>query len=778
MALSANPIGDVSVAVTKNDPAERPALADERAHVEVLYRRLDRMREETLRLRTENMRAGDGTPGGRVQQDIALQHHNATIASLNLAEDRLVFGRIDSVDPATGEVELMHIGRLGMFGEGADDRQLLMDWRAPSARPFYVATAGHPLGLSRRRHLRVRRRRLESMNDEYLDTSPATLAALGVSADEVVASSGPGGESALLDALNAPRTGRMSDIVETIQAEQDDIIRSDRAGVLVVQGGPGTGKTAVALHRAAYLLYTHRDQLSSRGVLMIGPNRTFIDYIGSVLPSLGENAVVLRTLGELVPGVSATRHDDPEVARLKGRRSAAGIIANAVLDRQRLPKRAFTLLTGQGAVDVTADMLRRAQARGWASRLPHNRARTVVIRSLVRDLARQVARRQSKGVNQDAEISAEDYKEIRRDLATDETVAAALAPLWPEVSPARLLSELFTVPGRLAFAAPELSPQQRELLMRSPGSTWTVSDVPLLDEAAELLGEAPKANQDTAQREARQEYAQGVLDMLEEARSVGEEEGLGAILGMVGAADLADVRDQDQLVGSTADRAGDDREWTYGHVMVDEAQELSPMAWRAVLRRCPARSMTLVGDVAQTSDPAGATSWAKALKPHVGDGWRLAELTVNYRTPAEISAVADRVLRRINPRWTAPTAIRSAGVDPWWRQSEPDRLTADVLAAARDELEQAPGRSLAVLVPRALQHRLQNELAAEGHGERAVVLSVPEAKGLEFDIVLLVEPDLIERESSRGLGDVYVAVTRATQRLGVLYTGRPPRISR
>ncbi|MTD13971.1 AAA family ATPase [Nakamurella sp. YIM 132087] len=729
------------------------------------------MRAETLALRDSYSAKGDGTPGGRVQQDIGWSHHNASLTALNVAEDRLCFGRIDTTDG-----ESMHIGRMGMFEEGASDRQLLMDWRAPSARPFYVATAAHPLGLLRRRHLRIRRRRLESLSDEFLDVSAEALQRAGISPDEVAATSGLAGESALMTALNAPRTGRMSDIVETIQSEQDTIIRSERNGVLVVQGGPGTGKTAVALHRAAYLLYTFREQLASRGVLLIGPNRTFLSYIGQVLPSLGENAVVLSTLGDLFPGVSATAADRPEVARIKGRRSMAGMVANALLDRQRMPKTAVVIESGLGRLVLQPEDLKRAQDRGWAGRIPHNRARAAVVRYLLRRLARQVKERQTSGLGGEIPFTAEDMAQVVADLREDEAVQSALHGLWPLMTAQRLLSDLYASPRRLAFAAPDLQERARDLLHREPGAPWTISDVPLLDEAAELLGEPRLADQAEAERVAAREYAQGVLDMLND----GQDETDQPLLSMISAADLAALREEQVTLSSTAERAAQDREWTYGHVVVDEAQELSPMAWRMVIRRCPARSMTLVGDIAQTSDPSGATSWDRALRPHVGDRWRLAELTVNYRTPLEISRVADRVLRRIDRTLQPPEAVRSTGVQPWWQEVSPEKLADATVHAVRDELPPGGQEHLAVLVPYALRDELADALRA-GHGDltdRVVVLTVPEAKGLEFDVVILVEPDRIEDESPRGLGDVYVALTRATQRLGVLWTGRQPRIAR
>jgi DNA helicase IV len=775
------------------DPPDDPVV-EEQVAVDELYRRLDDLRTERIELRDRYISRSDNTPGGRVERDVAYANHAAAVVALNAAEDRLCFGRIDRADG-----ESMHIGRMGIFADSGDHRQLLMDWRAPSARPFYVATAANPLGLRRRRYITTRRRQVVTVNDEYLDlTDPQALAQARVNGG------GPAGEAALLAALRAPRTGRMSDIVATIQAEQDRIIRADLNGILVVQGGPGTGKTAVALHRAAYLLYNHRDQLQQRGVLILGPNPTFLEYIGQVLPSLGENAVVLSTVADLFPGVSAQAVEQPEVARIKGRTAMTTVIANAVLHRQALPKAPIEVPfegAPQGRLTLGRDILRPARDRAWASRRPHNRARPVFVRRVIDGLVRQVAARLGTGPDGESLATADDLAAIRQDLIEHEGLRDALRGVWPALTPQRLLADLLGSADRLEFAAENLREHDRALLLRTDDPAgWTPADVPLLDEAAELLGVLDAAAAAAAVAGAEDAgYAAEVLDLLGANDDLDPEDvGLHSMVGMVNAATLAGLHEQVIDWTSTAERAAADREWTYGHVIVDEAQELSAMAWRMVMRRCPMRSMTRVGDLAQTSDPAGALSWSRMLRPYVRGRFTIEELTVNYRTPAEIMAVAEPVLSAIDPELQAPRSVRDTGVWPAHRRVASADLAAQVVDVVRDE-DDEPG-TVAVIVPRSRFAAIAAavERARTGAPEPAaespqpslfevvdagtdlrrhvVVLTVVQAKGLEFDSVIVADPAGVIAESERGLSDLYVALTRTTQRLTVLHTGDLPAV--
>jgi DNA helicase IV len=762
-------------------------MAREQQYVTMLYDRLDGLRERTSARLAAVLRDVAETPQSRVERDAAGARYTGRLAQLAAAENGLVFGRLDFRDGIC-----RYIGRLGILDDSEDYEPLLMDWRAPAARPFYVATAITPEGVRRRRHIRTRRRTVVGIDDEVLDLEQAAAAA------------GPGGregltgEAALLAALNAGRTGRMGDIVATIQAEQDRVIRSGHTGVLVVQGGPGTGKTVVALHRAAYLLYTYRDQLARRGVLIIGPNATFLQYIGQVLPSLGETGVVLSTIAELYPGVSADRSEPAATAAIKGRADMADVVAAAVRDRQWLPADHLEVVVDREVLRLDRRTCEQARARARRSRLPHNLARPIVAAYVIDALARQIADRLGADPYAEDPLGADDapgsganyfdpddIDEVRRELRGNPRVRAAIDELWPALTARRLLADLFASPERLAAAAPGMTGAERAALLRDPGAGWTVADIPLLDEAAELLGDDDHEARERAERQRRRRqlaYAQGVLDIL--ARDVDSDEEALMVTDLLDADLLAD-RHEELDTRTVAERAADERTWTFGHVIVDEAQELSPMAWRSLMRRCPTRSMTLAGDLAQTGDLAGTSSWRQVLEPYVADRWRLAELTVNYRTPAEIMAVAARLPGELDPDFRPPRSVRETGVRPWRIEVPPEELATRLTSAAADAAaEVGDAGRVAVIVPAsrlvdlggALTRTLPDVTVGEGAelAGAVVVLTVRQAKGLEFDTVLIADPGQILAESERGRNDLYVALTRATKRLGILHSGPPP----
>lgn len=735
-----------------HDRGHDDAIHHEQAYVDMLFSRLD-AEVATARRRladvSRNLDPANPKAEALVQRETEYHQLGAKLDRLNLAQIGLVFGRIDIAAPGDNpvpgnpELDRRYIGRMGLDDRADSYRTLLVDWRAPMARPFYLATTAHPEGVTLRRHIRTNGRMVTDVSDEHVGAAPEDAAQqedwLGVA-----------GETALVAALNQPRTGRMASIVETIQREQDEIIRDNTRGVMVVEGGPGTGKTAVALHRVAYLLYTWREQLARTGVLIVGPNSTFLDYISHVLPELGETGVVLSTVSQLYPGVAApfapTLREDPLTREIKGSAEMATILAEAVRDRQELPGAPLTLRTGSLSLTVDQDMVRRARTRARRSRRPHNQARAVFRDALLDLLAAQLAETIGAdplgGKNL---LSAADVDQLHDDLDAEPDVDLIVEELWPALTPEQLAQGLFTDAQPIARAAHDYDEETRAALLRhQPG--WADSDAALLDELAELLGPLPPSarpdadgtpSPDGADDAAEILEAQETLDILEGSQATDNDddafdaEYLSAhdVIDAAGLAARQETRDD----RSTAQRARADRTWAYGHVVVDEAQELSPMEWRMVFRRCPNRWMTLVGDPAQTSAPAGVDSWEAALSPFVGSRLRTHRLTINYRTPAEVTAYANDILARIDPQATPAQAIRESG--------HPVRT----LPAGAPVPTPADGRPVTVI-------------------NAANVASI---KGLEFDHVLVDAPGDIVSASPQGLQDLYVAVTRATQSLTI-----------
>jgi len=751
-------------------------LRSEQAYLTTLYHRLDNLRDQAdHRLKAILLEAG-GTPQGRAQREATRGHYAEQLAQMNAVENGLCFGRLDF---RAGEPR--YIGRLGLSAEEHDRDPLLVDWRAPAARPFYLATAVSPEGVNRRRHLRTRGRVLTGIDDEVLD-----LTAAGAGGREDVT-----GEAALLSALTASRTGRMRDIVETIQAEQDEIIRAGLNGLMVVQGGPGTGKTAVALHRAAYLLYTYRAELTKRGVLILGPNTTFLRYISQVLPSLAETGVLLATLGDMFPGVRAKGVESPATSAVKGRLGMLDVLSRAVADRQTVPDDFVEVDHDGYPLRIERAVLEDARAAARKSGRPHNVARQIFVTEAIHALSLQIAERiGADPLGGDNLLSEADLAETRRELREDVDVQMALFEFWPVLTARQVLRDLLSDADRLESAAGHLRPEDRRLLLRAREARWTPADVPLLDELAELLGVDDTLRARAAAEERRQaiEYAEGVLEIVEGSRSLDFEDQEEEILSAIDVVDASAFVERHEVIDTrtAAERAAADRTWVFGHVIVDEAQELSPMAWRLLMRRCPSRSMTVVGDVAQTSELAGTTGWEQVFEPYVAQRWNLVELTVNYRTPAEVMAVAADVLAAVDPALQPPRSVRSAGEEPWSLRVPRAALAAEVIAAVRLEAAEVGQGRVGVLVPEALEPELGRRLveavpgAAVGEQpdllNQVVLMTVRQAKGLEFDAVVVVEPDEIIAESPRGLSDLYVAVTRATRRLGVLHTTDLPKV--
>ena len=774
-------------------------IASEQRIVELAYSELDRQLADAKRSLAATEAGGvGGTHQSRGERDAYAAHYTSLISSLEGVEDRLVFGRMDlspeavaaqgsaSTGPVTDSGRRHYVGRTGL--QDAQHREVVLDWRAPLARAFYQATASNPMGLMRRRHIETRQRRVLGLEDELIDVSglEAVPGDAGPGEVENAMVAGLQGEGALIAAMSAARDGRMSDIVATIQAEQDRIVTSNGTGALVVQGGPGTGKTAVALHRVAYLFYSERERLERSGVLLVGPSRTFLRYVEQVLPSLGESGVVSTTLADLVPGVHARGVEPPAVAEVKSRQVWATILRRAVRDLQRVPDSPRPIVVEGTRLQLHPEDVREAISRARRSGKPHNLARETFVLWLLERLTDQLA----SATHRDAS-DADTRAWIREDIRTARDARREINLCWMPTTPVGLLERLWARPALLERLAPELDASDRALVERPAGAELTPADVPLIDELAELLGPSQDAQSHRARLEAqRREELVSYAAQAIEAQNLGE--------GMVDAEMLADRVEDSGPSLTLAERARADRTWTYGHIVVDEAQELGDMAWRALARRCPVRSFTVVGDLAQYSGPNAPRSWTDVLaslgtRARTGAAStpvRQEALTVCYRTPATIMATAEDVATALGQPPVFPVRsvrdledclVIEAPLDAGNAQSE-DAWGQVLRTAVRhesDALDGLVGRDggrIAVITPHPEQDAallkedpaLLQALTAPGGNvlrSRLAVMSPRLSKGLEFDVVVLADPAVIGEASP---GDLYVAMTRPTRRLRVI----------
>ncbi|HUR50383.1 MAG TPA: ATP-binding domain-containing protein [Acidimicrobiales bacterium] len=700
-------------------------LGDEQAHIDHAYRRLDDMRSRA----EEMLRSALGSEGGRIPTPAAIEERETAVRTallrleqLDIGREPLCFGRIDQVGG-----DAFHLGRLAVASEEHDP--LIVDWRAPVAEPFYRATGRHPLGLRRRRHFLAEGRRLLAIEDEHFGVEGEAPGENIEDGDE--AGLGLVGTGVLLAALERSRTGRMRDIVATVQREQDEIIRAPLPGVLVVQGGPGTGKTAVALHRAAYLLYTHRFPLERQGVLVVGPNPLFLTYISHVLPSLGETGVALTTVEGLRPEVRARRTEPVVVARVKGDARMARVISRAVRNRQRaLPVEVEVGVEGH-TVRLTPDLTRTVVAIAQRRPGTHNSRRRVVETHLWKRLHHQwqaaAERRQRAGLGDSLEMTVED---LRAHLRRRPEVLSALDRMWPVLNPQQLLHDLFGAPALIRLASHGVLTPEEEALLERPRSEavdevqWASADIPLLDEAAVLLGPIP---------------------------------------------------DKTKKPDGPADGAPRG----YGHIVVDEAQDLSPMALRMLSRRSISGSMTIVGDLGQATGAIAPEQWDD-VDSHLPARHRLAMLTVNYRTPSEIMDLAAGVLAVAAPELSAPDSVRSTGEQPVIQEVPGAVLAKEVAAAAAGFGAGDDAGLVGVICPPSLLGSVEEALRAAGVvfgepdrgglDETVTLVPVEVCKGLEFDSIVVVEPAAVVEESAQGHRALFVALTRATQNLHVVHS--------
>jgi hypothetical protein len=697
----------------KADPA---LIAGDEQHFAAIAKSLEEsIADLSGRLDTE-LRGPGGIGQKAMDRDLEVHRLAARLRVLSRFGLDLCLGRAVSA----GHSEPVYVGRLGLTDSAG--RRLLVDWRSPAAEPFFGATHANPMGLASRRRYRWTGGRISDYWDEVF------------TADGLEGHAALDDQSAFIASLGSSRSPRMRDVLGTIQADQDAIIRAGSRGALVVEGGPGTGKTVVALHRSAYLLYSD-PRLGHRrgGVLFIGPHQPYLAYVGDVLPSLGEEGVQTATLRDLVPeGAAAAAEADPDVARLKSSADLVQAIETAVRFYENPPTKGMTVETPWSGIWLSAD--------DWAEALdapdpgtPHNEAREQIWAELLATLM------DSRGDDVPADL-------LRKSLLQNRELRTALNRAWPLIEPADLVADLWSVPAYLRLCAPWLSPGEVARLQRADAQAWTVSDLPLLDAARQRLGD-PEASRrsrrhDAAVAEEREQMAR-VLDNLAEAAD--DEYGVGLVT-MLRGEDF-----QDALVNEAA-LPGTDPDLLAGpfaHIVVDEAQELTDAEWQMLLSRCPSRSFTIVGDRAQARH--GFTeSWPERLERIGFDRIKQASLSINYRTPQEIMTAAEPVIRAVFPDANVPVSIRSTGVPVGHGSASDLGSILDTWLAAH-----ADGIACVIGDP------------AFAATSRVRSLTPELSKGLEFDLVVLIDPEAFGT-GIEGAVDRYVAMTRATQQLIIL----------
>ncbi|MGN6250707.1 MAG: HelD family protein [Marmoricola sp.] len=723
-----------SSARAAEDPEQSVAareVAAEQQFVQTVYRQLAVSTQAAAALAEEGRERGMlGHEGGLVERDAMMFQAARRQASLDAAREGLVFGRLDM--SAAIDREPRYVGRIGLRDDNHD--VLLVDWRAPAAAVFYQATQADPHGVVRRRILRSHGEDVVGVEDDLLDPDDPRAEELPIV-----------GEGALMAQLQRARDRSMHSIVATIQAEQDRAIRAPQKGVVAISGGPGTGKTVVALHRAAYLLYADRRRYERGGVLVVGPSGVFMRYIERVLPSLGETAVALRSLGEVVDGVRATRRDDPAVAEVKGSAAMAEVLRRAA--RQAVPggPGEFSLFYRDDRIVLGPRELG-AVRRQLLSMGRRNRSTTKVASTLIDAMWRQV--RSERGRERTKE-------EFADDLRTDDRFLEFAAAWWPVLDATTVLGWLRD-PDLLARVADGvLTDEQVRLLAKSWGDTLSVDDVPLLDELRYALGDPPKVG-------SEEEDPLGLADAsLQEVTTASDREYAG----------------QDRFAGGWAPPTHRIEDDGYAHVLIDEAQDLTPMQWRMVGRRGRAATWTIVGDPAQSSWPVREEAEAArrdALRTPGGGEKPLHafHLSKNYRNSSEIYDFAADYARRVGLDADLPEAVRSTGVPPEERRvADVESALTEVVGAMVADL----GGTVGVVVPVARRSEVRHWLQASpyadlvaGDDARVAVLTGLDTKGLEFDGIVVVEPQEIEDESSTGRATLYVVLTRATQQLVTL----------
>lgn len=738
--------------MTNSGAGKADPYGSEQKKVDLIYGRFDELKSLVTKRLSSTRAQKELNLTSMTERDSFATMYEDRLSSLRAGEYRLVFGKLRMKDGSE-----RYIGRMGLL---ENEKPILLDWRAKAASPFYEATFFDDMGAALRRHITLENRKVVKLEDELLDLSPEK-------SEKALKEGILSGEGALMAALEESRTGKMGDIVSTIQREQNRIIRMPLNSTVVVQGGPGTGKSAVALHRAAYLLYTYRKELEASGVLIIGPSQAFVHYIDDVLPCLGETDILIRTMSEMLPGVTVNCKDSPLAAKVKGDLRMVQVIKSAIKRHIRIPRELPAISVNGMKLKLEPEEIAKGQAFARSAG-PYEVARRAFVDSMCSLLFCKYE--EAAG----GQISGDDREFVKEQIRENAQVRLALNLSWLPLSARWLLDDLFSKPAKLRSLAPWMSEEEVQSLMREKGKV-SEGDIPLLDTAMDLLGEEEVRKKGPSSSRADKEFAKSTMAMF------------GVSPSLVSASDLLSSLSPSERK-SVVEQAAVDRKWQFGHIIVDEAQELTAMQWRMLRKRSASKSFTIVGDVAQTSSMAGTRSWKKSLSPVFGRDWTLCPLEIDYRNPREVVEEASQFAKKEGLNSEDIKAVRSVEGSLEKVESEDieKEAVSKLVECAKKFIHSSMGtvalitekkdvEKMSARVNAALEKEFgkaeADRLTRNGWKSQIAVRGTEEIKGIEYDAVVLMDPPEPEGEGEErkiAASRLYIAMTRPTQKLVIV----------
>ncbi|MBQ5762888.1 MAG: AAA family ATPase [Aeriscardovia sp.] len=738
--------------MTNSGAGKADPYGSEQKKVDLIYGRFDELKSLVTKRLSSTRAQKELNLTSMTERDSFATMYEDRLSSLRAGEYRLVFGKLRMKDGSE-----RYIGRMGLL---ENEKPILLDWRAKAASPFYEATFFDDMGAALRRHITLENRKVVKLEDELLDLSPEK-------SEKALKEGILSGEGALMAALEESRTGKMGDIVSTIQREQNRIIRMPLNSTVVVQGGPGTGKSAVALHRAAYLLYTYRKELEASGVLIIGPSQAFVHYIDDVLPCLGETDILIRTMSEMLPGVTVNCKDSPLAAKVKGDLRMVQVIKSAIKRHIRIPRELPAISVNGIKLKLEPEEIAKGQAFARSAG-PYEVARRAFVDSMCSLLFCKYE--EAAG----GQISGDDREFVKEQIRENAQVRLALNLSWLPLSARWLLDDLFSKPAKLRSLAPWMSEEEVQSLMREKGKV-SEGDIPLLDTAMDLLGEEEVRKKGPSSSRADKEFAKSTMAMF------------GVSPSLVSASDLLSSLSPSERK-SVVEQAAVDRKWQFGHIIVDEAQELTAMQWRMLRKRSASKSFTIVGDVAQTSSMAGTRSWKKSLSPVFGRDWTLCPLEIDYRNPREVVEEASQFAKKEGLNSEDIKAVRSVEGSLEKVESEDieKEAVSKLVECAKKFIHSSMGtvalitekkdvEKMSARVNAALEKEFgkaeTDRLTRNGWKSQIAVRGTEEIKGIEYDAVVLMDPPEPEGEGEErkiAASRLYIAMTRPTQKLVIV----------